>query len=199
MATKAQLELMLKDANNRIMELQQQVPQPPVKDYLYYAYSASASVLEDDYTPNRHMWINWLMKEDISDRQLEEAGMARFAYTQQQYLQYNPHRSYRPVVDRLKLCRLDTKRLGRVPWTLTWFGHLTFRDGRSDDELFDSFSDYVSKYAWMQDARSMTTGEFEARYETEYVCLMGAEDRWRWQMCACADCQLPDGQVLIKH
>jgi hypothetical protein len=69
MTTKTQLESLLLDANNRIIALQQQVPKPPVKDYLYPAYHASAAVLEDDAG-----WIGWNVRSYLMKLWIMQAG-----------------------------------------------------------------------------------------------------------------------------
>lgn len=201
MSTKAQLEMLLVNANDRIIELQQQVPKPPVKDYLYYGFHASAAVMEDDYVKNHFSWLDWMEREDLSDDALENAGWARFAHAQQRALKLDPERPYRQVVNKMKCTRMTTERLGRVPWVLTWFAHQTFRDDRSDQELYESFEDYVDQYRWMQEDRShsmMTSGEWEKRTGTKYVCLMGAEDRWRWKLCECEPCK-KRGIAVFTH
>ncbi len=108
-----------------------------------------------------------------------------------------------------KLDNLDGKNPGRPTititgpryetWCLTWFQHFTFDDGRSDKEFLESFGRYVARYAHMQDypPSSMPEG---------YVCLMGAEDRWRWMAdkdnphppCRCEHCK-EQGVVRIGH
>ena len=195
MATKAQLEMMLCAANDRIIELQQQVPKAPVKDYLYPTYHASAAVLEDDYTPNHISWLHWMEREELSDDALDNAGWARFAHTQQRYLTVDPTRPHRTPVSKLKCTRMTTERLGRVPWVLTWFAHQTFRDGRSDMELYASFEDYVDQYRWMQEMSSI---DFEKKHGVPYVSLMGAQDRWRWKLCDCVPCQ-KRGIAVFTH
>jgi hypothetical protein len=201
MATKAQLEKMLLNANDRIIALQQQVPAETPKDYLYHAYSASAAVLEDYYVPNHISWADWMEREELTDAQLESAAWARFAHTQQEYLVVDYKRPHRSVVQSMKCTRMTTKRLGRVPWVLTWFAHQTFRDGRSDRELEMSFDEYVEKYRWMQEERSsikVSSAEFEKRHGEPYVCLMGAEDRWRWKLCECQPCK-DRGIAVFQH
>jgi hypothetical protein len=82
-------------------------------------------------------------------------------------------------------------------WCLTWFQHHTFDDGRSDDEFLRSFERYVQRHEQNQDYNN-----------PDYICLMGAEDRWRWKgdstiegskpPCRCSYCQ-EQGVVRIGH
>ncbi len=199
MATKTQLEFMLRNANDRIIQLQQLVPAEKPKDYLYHAYSASAAVLQDDYVPNHISWLDWMEREELTDDQLDAAAWARFGHHQQRALTPDPDRPYRAVVQSMKVTRMTTKRLGRVPWVMTWFAHQTFRDGRSDEELRMSFCTYVDKYRWhSEEYQNMNPSEFEKRHGEPYVCLMGAEDVWRWKFCECQPCK-DQGIAVFQH
>ena len=83
-------------------------------------------------------------------------------------------------------------------WCLTWFQHYTFDDGRTDKEFLESFERYVRRYAHLQDYTGDTPDN--------YICLMGAEDRWRWHgethddkpPCRCKHCT-KQGVVRIGH
>ena len=93
-------------------------------------------------------------------------------------------------------------------WILTWFEHYTFDDGRGDKEYLKSFRRYVRRYEHMQHDST----EAIKRYGDDYVCLMGAEDEWRWHgagetggrdersdaPCRCEHCQ-EQGLVRIGH
>lgn len=91
---------------------------------------------------------------------------------------------------------------GRETWCLSWFEHWTFDVGQSDEEALASFERYVRRYERMQDVRP---GE----YPEGYRCLMGAEDRWRWNggpgpdertppPCRCKHCKA-QGKIRIGH
>lgn len=85
------------------------------------------------------------------------------------------------------LVRIDVKRKPDTPWALAWFAHKSIRAGRTDAELRDSFDRYVSRYEHLR----------ERHDDPEYVCLMGAEDRWRWKdPCACETCVKNDWAVI---
>lgn len=74
-----------------------------------------------------------------------------------------------PVIDySYKLDKYET-------WCLTWFSHYTFDVGQTDDEVLQSFEDYVRRY---EDMQGIYTDE--VLKNSSYECLMGAEDRWRW-------------------
>lgn len=90
-------------------------------------------------------------------------------------------------------------------WCLTWFEHFTFDIGQSDEEALASFERYVRRYDWMQDY------PYDNRPKG-YLCLMGAEDRWRWHgagkngerdartdpPCRCKHCK-EQGVIRIGH
>lgn len=68
-----------------------------------------------------------------------------------------------------KLLRYET-------WCLDWFSHYTFDNRQSDSDLYESFERYVRRYEYQQNL----SPEEIAKLSDKYVCLMGAEDRWRW-------------------
>jgi len=77
-------------------------------------------------------------------------------------------------------------------WYCTWFEHSQPDHGDTHDECRASFSRFVNRIR-----------RFNARWQREHgdrfepICLMGAEDHWRWHgktredaaPCDCADCK----------
>lgn len=91
-----------------------------------------------------------------------------------------------------RLIAVKVEREGDVPWAPGWFTHQTFRTGRTDDELRESFERFVRRYENMQDYNG-------APRPPGYHCLMGAQDRWRWQpLCECDACRRDD-VAMIAH
>lgn len=77
-----------------------------------------------------------------------------------------------------------------VPWALGWFTHETYRAGRTDEELRESFERWVRRWEDVQDSLAQHPG---------VPCLMGAEDRWRWKdICRCERCRRSD-KAFIGH
>jgi len=85
-------------------------------------------------------------------------------------------------------------------WCLEWFCHYTFDMGQTDEEALASFERYVRRHEHKQ--RPGYRGD-------DYICLMGAEDRWRWYgeppveagnppPCRCRHCQ-EQGVLRIGH
>lgn len=102
-----------------------------------------------------------------------------------------PKLTWRTDVDVVRrLVRIEVTRKDDVPWALGWFSHQTFRVGRTDDELHESFERWVSRWERYQDYSSLPDG---------IPCLMGAEDRYRWRpFCDCETCR-KNGIALIAH
>lgn len=94
-------------------------------------------------------------------------------------------------------------------WQLTWFQHKTFDVGQTDEEALASFERYVRRYEHMQ---GLPTSYQIDRFRDDYICLMGAEDRWRWHgagesgdrdersdpPCRCVHCR-EQGVLRIGH
>lgn len=84
-------------------------------------------------------------------------------------------------------------------WAGEWFSHRTFDLGLSDEEVLQSFEEFVQRYEHMQDHLPGNP------YPENYHCLMGAEDRWRWRgqddspaPCRCEGCT-KYGVIRINH
>lgn len=160
-----------------------------MQQYQYHKYVIRYSTLEDDYVINHYSHPGFLTKIQLTETELEEKAYARFAHTQQAALMKNPDRPHREIVNKMKLSRMNAVYEGLSPWCLTWFSHYTFRDGRSDADLYASFREYVYTYEWMQDIYHVPQKDFEKVYGEPYVCLMGAQDYWRHtDICTCEDC-----------
>lgn len=101
----------------------------------------------------------------------------------------------------MKIVRWET-------WCCHWFNHWTHPFGRTDQELVFSFSRYVNRHSHYQDM----LGEWENHTGEWPICLMGAEDHWRWRadpkgrgqdepekiICRCEHC-VKQGVVRISH
>lgn len=84
-------------------------------------------------------------------------------------------------------------------WVCTWFSHYTFDNGQSDEEILDSFQEYIYRI------------QKHNRTSENMISLMGAEDRWRWSgttdgtpdtrtypPCRCEHCK-NRGVISINH
>ena len=85
-------------------------------------------------------------------------------------------------------------------WCPGWFQHWTFDDGKSDEEFIRSFHDYVDRIK----IYNQEYGTYlEDNVWCDAICLMGAEDSWRWSgdvgcPCRCEHCKI-QGKVRIDH
>jgi len=90
-----------------------------------------------------------------------------------------------------RLKELKVEFMGEETWCLTWFSHFTYNVHLSNQELLESFADFVDR----KQRENVEHGHFrtEANYQNKqagrYYCLMGAEDHWRWKgPCRCRHC-----------
>ncbi len=87
-------------------------------------------------------------------------------------------------------------------WCCQWFNHWTWDRGLSDADVLASFERYV----WRIERLNRHNPHFtESGYQYDEICLMGAEDRWRWRAaddedppCRCEHC-VEQGVVRINH
>ena len=89
----------------------------------------------------------------------------------------------------------------RDSWVTEWFSHKTFDVGQTDEEALASFERFVRRYEGMQDY-------YPGEVPEGYVCLMGAQDRWRWYggtyeartdaPCRCDNCE-EQGVLRVNH
>lgn len=84
-------------------------------------------------------------------------------------------------------------------WCCQWFNHYTFNTSLTDEDILQSFEKYVRRHASNQVRTGEGIDEHRDRVGDDYVCLMGAEDRWRWKgPCRCEHCQ-KRSIVMIDH
>jgi hypothetical protein len=76
--------------------------------------------------------------------------------------------------------KIEYKYVEDETWVLKWFCHFTYNKFDKDSDAVDSFADFVSR-----------------KEEIDY-CLMGAEDRYRWEVCHCEHCQKGDW-TIVNH
>ena len=89
----------------------------------------------------------------------------------------------------------EVKFLEYETWCLVWFNHYTYNESYSDKEILISFEEFVRRKMPLQQALSRS---FKDNNKEPHYCLMGAEDRWRWNICRCEKCQ-ERGVVTIDH
>ena len=104
-----------------------------------------------------------------------------------------------PLGDRLiGLVSIEVRYVEHESWVSGWFQHITRNVHLSDDEILQSFFDFVSRKTRqnIRNGHESTDTNFDSKLP--YHCLMGAEDEWRWKLCRCEHCQ-KRGVVTIDH
>ena len=80
-------------------------------------------------------------------------------------------------------------------WHLRWFSHYIRDDGQSDRELLDSFEQYVRS---VEDT-AYGFASYEEQERHIGGTLMGAQDRWRWNLMPQCWCQQQMRVRFIGH
>jgi hypothetical protein len=83
-------------------------------------------------------------------------------------------------------------------WALIWFQHITFNQFETDEEVERSFSDFVDRKKMINLKNGHYESDMREGNDSPYYCLMGAEDRWRWNICRCEHC-LEQGKITVDH
>lgn len=133
-----------------------------------------------------------MYKEDPGAEEVERWAREEWWPT---YAAERQHPIHDPPTIKIESVRHET-------WNLTWFQHETFDIGQTDAEALASFERYVRRYEDMQDF-------YPGEMPEGYLCLMGAEDRWRWRAisdpdeyapapCRCEHCK-KQGKIRIAH
>lgn len=97
-----------------------------------------------------------------------------------------------------KLSNLNSRFVKDETWCLDWFSHYTYNWHLNDGALFASFESYCRRC----EQENRNNGHFFDGLSDNgkpFICLMGAEDRWRWEgPCRCDGCQ-SKGIVRFDH
>lgn len=125
---------------------------------------------EKEETTSWHVMKREEVTEDDLHQEAEKA-LSRIVET------WNQGRDERgaPRMEDARVVSTEVKGLRWETWCLDWFSHWTWDTGQTDRQALASFTRYVNRYRHMQDHFSPEV------YGEDYICLMGAEDRWRWK------------------
>ena len=161
---------------------------------IYATWQQWSDKFEDDWSdlPGRWAWLgcvgnSWstyrmLRRDPQSADDLET--LARSVWRDARFS--DKYEGITTVDLRIEFVRYET-------WCLHWFNHWTWDLGQTDYEILASFERYVQRYEYMQEFPSSYSGN------RNYICLMGAEDRFRWKgPCFCIHCNRM-GKVSIDH
>lgn len=139
-----------------------------------------------------------MFKEEQTQEQLDE-------FAKDWWKRYTEHENNKEL--EMELTELTVKYKEHESWLGTWFQHYTFDVGQTDNEVLNSFEQFVRRYEHQQGR------EFDNPLPENYHCLMGAEDRWRWSggdeegkqtngrlppPCRCKYCK-EQGVIRISH
>lgn len=91
-------------------------------------------------------------------------------------------------------------------WIFEWFCHCIPDVGQSDEEVLDSFRKYIFRVEDLNEKLRREQGCSHYQTPKGGICLMGAEDRWRWRgendvrgvPCRCKGCK-DSGIIRINH
>ena len=86
-------------------------------------------------------------------------------------------------------------------WCSGWFSHYTYNEFETNYNVDCSFRDYVErkKKSNFENGHQPTEMNFNLDLkEHPYSSLMGAEDRYRWEICRCERCKKL-GKITIDH
>lgn len=90
------------------------------------------------------------------------------------------------------------KRKEKDTWNLTWFSHETYNKFDNDDDILKSFEEFVNRKRGENIKNGHSANDINDNSDEPYYCLMGAEDRWRWEICKCDICKNSD-RIIINH
>ena len=158
--------------------------------YPIYSMRAKWQYKSDNQLENNSTSSDWMEREKLSDQQLlEKTEMFR------QSIIAKEKEKGREVVTPIDI---ECKFMEYETWVLRWFSHLTFNLFETEEKAFDDFQDFVDRKM----RENLKHGHMETNpiigNEKPYHCLMGAEDRWRWNICGCDICK-QDGTTIINH
>jgi len=145
-----------------------------------------------------------------SDHMLKDTSLTTIEEAFQQYLNADLDQEHPSLPDgsiRVALARgtfqvleMGIKYLRHDIWCGDWFSHYTYNTHLSDEELLESFERFIrGKEPFAMRDTDKIEYYNERVPEEKRCCLMGAEDRWRWEgPCRCEHCT-KKGIVRIDH
>jgi hypothetical protein len=167
---------------------------------------------EQDGEPDREYPESWVLpegriKNSTSFTRLLEKEMTEDELDTYIKTMWDTYSSQEKILSKNPTNFTHTVRMLKEVWNCTWFGHETIDLGQSDIEALDSFERYVRRH---EDYQGMYLDNPDGLPENP-ICLMGAEDRWRWYgtqdkvtgeqtsaPCRCEACK-ESGRIRISH
>lgn len=177
------------------------------KKYPIYFISAKWNYIDDKTGEQKHNGTSWTWME--KETLVEEALNLKAWEMVNNYFEHAEKES-KAGVNQYSDVKVEYKCLGEDSWCLKWFSHYTFDEGQDDTYFQNSFREYVARHEDINNELEHKYGEYESIGKEGYVCLMGAEDSWRWSSfddngnhsnsypCRCKHCKKA-GIVSINH
>ena len=152
------------------------------KKYPIYRFSATWN--QSDYKNNgtscRQMYKEKLTKEELNSK-LEEFKKGII----------NRHENVEFLNATINYIEDET-------WVGKWFCHFTFNQFDNDEDAIRSFQEFVTRKEIKNEENGHYSNEMNMDKPQGYYCLMGAEDRWRWEVCHCEHCEKNEW-TIINH
>lgn len=93
---------------------------------------------------------------------------------------------------------LKAEYMGTDTWVLMWFAHKTFNTFETVAEAEKSFANYVDSMKLDPDSDPVYDTSMRIDKNGNKHCLMGAEDRFRWEVCQKKCCKNKN-HTIITH
>ena len=152
------------------------------KKYPIYRFSAVWD--QEDYK-NNSTSIYRMFESRLSDEELGE-NLEKF---KQNIIEKHPDAIF-------KSC--ECKYIEDETWSIQWFNHITLNKFDNDNEAIKSFERFVNRKSELNLTNGHYKGDMNFNSNEPYYCLMGAEDRYRWEVCHCEHCK-KGGWTIINH
>lgn len=131
----------------------------------------------------------FLRKEDSSVEEIEAYALELFQ---------NKIRNLYPEIVVMPIPTIHVECVGRQTWAKNWFYHWTYNQFETDFDAERSFQQFLDDKGVELNYNSDPFGFYPTINRNSDYNAMGAEDRWRWQVCHCEDCK-KNGITAINH
>jgi len=83
-------------------------------------------------------------------------------------------------------------------WCSKWFSHMTFNKFNNDMDTINSFALFVQRKLDLNIKNGHYGSERNDENKNPFYCFMGAEDRYRWEVCHCEFCE-KSNWIIMNH
>lgn len=150
----------------------------------YPIYRFSAVWDQKDYE-NNSAGCSRMFESRLSDEEIE----AKLEEYKKNIINKHPDAKF-------KSC--ECKYIEDETWVLQWFNHFTLNRFDNDSETIKSFEQFVNRKIELNLQNGHSKDDMNFNSKEPYYCLMGAEDRYRLEVCHCEHCQ-KGGWTIINH